>query len=368
MHSKVKKQKLYDALSKIQGVTDKNSVMPALNHFLLDVSETNATVFATDLETAIKLPVEAEIIGAGKICIPAKKFYEIIKGLDEDIELSLEKEYLKIKSGRTTFKIAVLNASEFPEWPEIGEATQIVLHKNIFTNAINKTIYAVGEPDLRFTLNSLLFEIKNGEFHSVGTDGHRLAHFKTNINTSEDKKILLSEKSLISLRKLLIDIDTETVSFYIGKGHVLFEIGEIKFLSRIVEGNFPDYDAILAIIKNNNKEAVVDRNSFINSLKRISILSKNRQNIVKIDWDKDKVVISTSDPEFGEAQDEFDTTYNGELFIIGFNAKYLIDALSEIESDKAKITMSEPDKAVYVINNEPNGNYIYESIVMPMRL
>lgn len=143
------------------------------------------------------------------------------------------------------------------------------------------------------------------------------------------------------------------------------EIDGINFLTRMIEGNYPDYETVIP--RHNDKIAIVDKNSLIASLKRVSVLSRERQNAVKTEWDKDLLIISSSDPEIGEARDELTVDYQGEPFIIGFNARYLIEALERITSDKAKITMSEPDKAVYITDGE-TASFVYECVVMPLRL
>ncbi len=363
MHVKIKKQKIQDALSKIQNIVEKKSIMPVLNHFLMDVTD-SVSILATDLETAVRLPLEAEIFEHGKSCIPARKFYEIVKELDEEIEIKLSEGWLKIQSGRTNVRLAVLDASEFPVWPQIGEASQINLSRDLLLTAIDKTIYASGEADARYVLNALLFEIKESHLHVVGTDGHRLAHFKVAVNTdTEALKVILSKKSLNELKKFLSS--TENVSLNIGKTHVMIEMDGISFLSRMIEGNYPEYEAVIP--RNNPLVAVVDRDLLINSLKRVSVLSRERQNAVKTEWSEDLVVISASDPEIGEAQDSLSIDYHGDSIVIGFNAKYLIDVLERITSDKAKIMMNAPEKAVY-ITDAHDTSFVYECVVMPLRL
>ncbi|HHW20738.1 DNA polymerase III subunit beta [Thermodesulfovibrio thiophilus] len=367
MHLKLKKQKIQDNLSKIQNIVEKKSIMPVLNHFLMDVTQNGGYILATDLETAVKQPLDVEVLQPGRACIPAKKFYEIVKELAEDIEITLVEQWIKIQSGRSNFRLATLDPAEFPVWPDIGDATKIDLSRDFLLTAIEKTIYASGDADVRYVLNGLLFHIKaSSEFKVVGTDGHRLAVFSApaeGMNFTEEKKIILSKKSLNELRKFLSD--TETVSLHIGKTHVMCEMDGITFLTRMIDGNYPEYEAVIP--KNNDKVAVVDKSMFIASLKRVSVLSREHQNAVKTEWDKNLVIISSSDPELGEARDELPIDYQGEPFITGFNARYLIDALEKITSDKAKITMSKPDKAVYITDADVTS-FVYECVVMPLRI
>ncbi len=368
MHVRVKKEEIQEKLSKIQNIVEKKSIMPILNHFLMDISEQDGFILATDLETAVKQPLKVDISEPGKACIHAKKFYEIVKELDEDIEISVVEQWLKIESGQSVFRIATLPADEFPVWPEIGDAVKINLTKDFLLTAIDKTIYAAGEADARYVLNGVLFHLTElGEFKVVGTDGHRLALFRAVAEDSlvkGEKKVILSKKSLNEMKRFLSD--SESVSLYIGKTHVMCEMDGISFLTRMIEGNYPDYESVIP--RDNDKVAIVDKNLFIASLKRVSVLTKERQNAVRTEWSKEGLVISSSDPEIGEAQDELKIEYQDEPFVIGFNAKYLIDALEEITSDKAKITMREPEKAVYITDATPCSSFIYECVVMPLRL
>ncbi len=368
MHVKVKKSEIQEKLSKIQNIVEKKSIMPVLNHFLMDITQNSGYILATDLETAVKQPIEIEVIEAGRACIPAKKFYEIVKELDEDFEITLQENWLKIQSGRTTFRLATLDPAEFPVWPQIGNAAKINTSRDLILTAIEKTVYAAGDADARYFLNGLLFHLKpKSELNVVGTDGHRLAVFRTqieNLNIDTEIKVILSKKSLSELKKFLSNV--ENVSIHIGKTHILFEIDGISFLSRMIEGNYPDYDSVIP--RHNDKIAIVDKELFIASLKRVSVLSKERQYAVKTEWSEDLVKFSAYDPELGEATDELKIDYHGEPLTVGFNAKYLIEALENTASDKAKITMYESEKAVYITDATEQDSFLYESVVMPLRL
>lgn len=368
MNVRLNREMIHDKLSRIQNIVEKKGIMPVLNHCLFIAEQDGSYILATDLETAVRQPLEMEVKASGKVCIPARKFYEIVKELDEEIELNLVDNWLLVKSGRTTFRIATLNHDEFPVWPQIGESIKTDLSRDLLLTAIEKTLYAAGEADARYVLNGLLFHIKsNSDFRVVGTDGHRLALFKTSIelNTEAgDKKVILSKKSLNELRRFLSDV--ESITFNIGKTHVMFEMDGIVFLTRMIEGNYPDYEVVIP--KHNDKVAIVDKKMMISSLKRVYVLSKERQNAIKMDFSDDLVVISSSDPELGEAKVELTIDYKSSPIQIGFNAKYLIEALEEISSDRAKITMSEPDRAVYITDADDTMQFKYESIVMPLRL
>ena len=195
---RVKKENIEEKLSKIQNIVEKKGIMPVLNHFLLEAESNEGYIFATDLETAVKQPVEIDVLSSGKACIPARKFYEIVRELEDEIEIKLLDSWLLIQSGRTTYKLATLNPEEFPVWPQIGDSVKLNLTRDFLLTSIEKTLYSAGEADARYVLNGLLFHIKDGkDFRVVGTDGHRLALFRANLDEiySKEKKVILSKKS-----------------------------------------------------------------------------------------------------------------------------------------------------------------------------
>lgn len=367
MHIRLKKEIIQEKLSKIQNIVEKKGIMPVLNHFLLEADSDKGYILATDLETAVKQPIEMEVLTAGKVCIPARKFYEIVKELEENIEIKLIDNWISVQSGRANYKLATLNSEEFPVWPQIGDSIRLNLTRDFLLTVIEKTIYAAGEADARYVLNGLLFHIKDSnDFRVVGTDGHRLALFRAKLDgiASGEKKVILSKKSLNELKKFLVD--SESVIFHIGKTHVMFEIDGIVFLTRMIEGNYPDYEIVIP--KHNDKVAIIDKKLMISSLKRVSVISRERQNAVKMEFFEDLLILSATDPELGEAKDELTIDYQSPPIQIGFNAKYLMEAFNEISSDRGKITMSEPDRAVYITDSDGSEQFKYESIIMPLRL
>lgn len=367
MHGKIKQKIIEERLSKIQNIIEKKGIMPVLNHCLISFNHEESFLLATDLETAVKIPLELEVISEGSVCAPARKLFEIVRELEDEVELNLFENWLFVKSGRSSFRLATLSAEEFPVWPQIGDSIRLNISRDLLLTAIEKTLYAAGEADARYVLNGLLFHIKEGALRVVGTDGHRLALLRASVDSDisgEERKVILSKKSLNELRRFLND--SEEVRILIGKTHVMFELDKTAFLTRMIEGNYPDYESVIP--KLNDKVAIADRRNLIASLRRVNVLSKERQNAVKMEFSEDLVVLSSFDPELGEARDELTIDYQSPQIEIGFNAKYLIEALEEITHDQVKITMSEPDRAVYITDAGETKQFKYECIVMPLRL
>ncbi len=368
MKVKVDRNELLKKLSDIQNIVEKRNTMPVLNNFLLSAESAGSAITATDLETALKEPIELNVLEEGRMCIPAKKLFEIVREMDGEIVLeSADNQWIKVKCGKSNFRLACISPDEFPVWPTIAaaDAKTIELDAAMLLETIEKTLYAAGESDTRYVLNGLLFHLKTDQvLNVVGTDGHRLALSQKKIaeTLNEELKLILSRKSVSELRRFL-DIDSKPVQLTIGKNHILFSVGGIQFLTRLIEGTYPNYEQVLP--PDNNKMLSVGRDAFGKSLKIVSILSKERSSAVKVDINPDSMVISTSNPDLGDAKDEIAVKYDGEAMTIAFNARYLLDVINVMEAETITLKMNEPLSPVLLMED---GKDDYKCVVMPMRL
>ena len=378
MKISAEKDELQKRLSNIQNIVEKKNTMPILNHFLLDVGKKGNYITATDLETAFMEPISVEAVEEGRICIPAKKLFEIVKEMEGQITLESEdNQWLKVRSGKSLFRLACASAEEFPVWPSIESAEEMEIQAPMLFEMIDRSLYAAGESDTRYVLNGLLFHIKiDGTYIVVGTDGHRLAMQtkQTGLPLKEEKKVILSRKSVSELRRFLSstsltagsakDIEeSPAISMTIGKNHMLFSIGKARFLTRLIEGTYPNYEQVIPA--NNNKILTVDRNTLMKSLKRVSIMSKERSSAVKVDIESGKAVVSATNPDLGEAVDEIAVDYAEDQMTLAFNARYILDALNVMTSDSVLIKLNEPLSPVLLTED---GREDYKCVVMPMRL
>jgi DNA polymerase-3 subunit beta len=363
----VEKHELQKRLSDIQNIVEKKNTMPILSHFLLVAEKGGAYITATDLETAFKEPITLTVATEGKLCIPAKKLFEIVREVDGDIVLeSGDEKWLKVKSGKSHFRLACLPHSEFPVWPALSDdAEKMEIDSLLLLEMIDKTLYSAGESDTRYVLNGLLFNIKpDGTLTVVGTDGHRLALSTKTLNSKlkEEKRLIFSRKALSELRRFLDD-EAKTVKMVIGKNQILFEMDNIQFLTRLIEGTYPNYEQVIPATA--DKTIVVDRISLIKSLRRVSIMSKERSSAVKVDIEPNNMGISASNPDLGEAKDELAMQYAGEPITLAINARYILDALNVMSTDTIVIKLNEPLSPTLIMENEKED---YKYVVMPMRL
>ena len=384
MRFTVSKTEIQEKLSDIKGIVVHNKTMPILSHFLLNVSKDDSYIIATDLETTIKEPLHIDLEAEGKLCMPARKLIEIIKEV-EDKDLSFESaasespepvlgsdKWLKVKSGNSKFKLACLPADDFPAWPALGDIEDITIDASTLMEMIEKTIYSAGESDTRYTLNGLLFHLKpdKSRLRLVGTDGIRLAAVSKQVQTEikEERKIIVSRKAIFGLKRLLGRAEAARIS--IGANHVLFSIGDVQFLTRLVEGAYPDYEGIILETNGKDKKKAsvvsIERDAFIKALNRVSVMSETiPTNIVKLDLTENLITLSSSDPNIGNAKDQVITDYKGDGVVIAFNTRYLLDALKVMTSEKVILRLEGPLAPTLLTQQ---NDKVWKYIVMPVKI
>lgn len=362
----VSKDEIQEKLSNIQSIVEKRNTMPILSHFLLDAGKKASYIIATDLETALKEPLQIRVEKEGKICIPARKMFEIVREIEGDLVCeSVDEQWLKIKTGASNFRLACLSPKEFPVWPGMEDMEEISMKAGELLEVIERTVYAAGESDTRYTLNGLLFHLHPNELLTVvGTDGHRLAlsQKKTQGVVKEEKKFIIPRKSALELRKLL-ESSEEPVRIALSKNHILLTLGEIQFLSRLIEGTYPNYEQVIPA--GNEKKIVLQKETFAKAIRRVAIMSKERSNAIRIDIGDNLLAISSNNPDLGDARDELAVTYSGESLSLGFNARYILDILDVAATEAITMEFQAPLSPVLI---REEGRDDSKNVIMPMRI
>ena len=362
----VSKDEIQAKLSTIQNIVEKRNTMPILSHFLLDAGKQGSYITATDLDTALKEPLQIKVEKEGRLCIPARKMFEIVREIEGELVCeSIDDQWLKVKAGASNFRLACLSSKEFPAWPGMEDMEEIAVDAKVLAEVIEKTVYAAGESDTRYTLNGLLFHVQpGGKVTVVGTDGHRLALINKTIEgkIQEEKKLIIPRKAAAELRKLL-DKAEANVKVTLCKNHVLFTVGDVQFLTRLIEGTYPNYEQVIP--SGNEKKILVQRDAFIRTVRRAAIMSKERSNAVKVDLSENLITVTSNNPDLGEAKDEVAVDYKGENLSLGFNARYLIDILETMSSERVVMEMQAPLSPV-LIKEEKDEDY--RCVIMPMRI
>lgn len=362
----VKRDELRSRLSLIQNIVEKNFTMPLLSHFLLNAKKDGATITATDLNVSIREPLEAAIDEIGEVCIPAKKLLEIVKEAEEDITMqSTEKGWLSVLFGNSKFKLACLPAQDFPAWKNIDGDSSLTFKNDELAEMIEKTIFSSGESDTRYTLNGLLLHMKPARklITVVATDGHRMALINKGLDLSEgdEKRVIVPRKAASELKKFLVG--EGTVSCTIGSQHILFTAGGVDFMARLVEGSYPNYESVIP--KSNDKVVHVETGSFVKAIRKASIMSKEGSNTVVLSVEPETMTVSSSNPSLGEARDVVAVEYSNEPIKIGFNPRYLTDAVAAFKTDKVTLSFADSISPVIFTNN---GGQDHICILMPIRL
>ena len=355
-------------LAGIKGVVESKSTMPILSHFLLKAEQDKCSIQGTDLELHIKEPIEAKVEEPGVICIPGHKFSEVVKELDGEISLQTEDKdgsWVKVKSKSVNYRIACLPAADFPTWPVLeGEELTIKLNAKRLASILSKTLYAAGESDNRYTLNGILFHV-NPEAKTlsfVGTDGNRMALMSIPLGADKEVKAIIPKKHLVELKKFLTIEGDIIIKF--GKNNVLFDFGDRQIFSRLIEGTYPNYSQIIPL--NNGNKLLVGTEAFLRTLRRVAVMSsKKRCVIIDIKEGEKTSIVSCSEANTGEAQDELPVDYFGGDIRLGFNPDYLLDALAAMESEKVVLNLEGTLTPALLI---PEGDTMYKCVVMPVRL
>ena len=362
----VSKDEMVGKLSNIQNIVEKRNTMPILSHLLLDAGKQGSSIVATDLDTALKEPLQAKVEKEGRICIPARKIFEIVREVEGEILCeAIDDQWLRVKAGASNFRLACLSAQEFPAWPGMEDVQEIALPSKVLAEIIAKAVYAAGESDTRYTLNGLLFHLlADGKATVVGTDGHRLALISRTIGggVGEEKKLIIPRKAATELVRLVEKSDGE-IKVRVGKNHVLFRIGEMEFLTRLVEGTYPNYEQVIPT--GNDKKISVKREVFAKTIRRVAIMSRERSNAVRVDLGQDLLTVVSSNPDLGEATDEMAISYSGEAISLGFNAKYVLDILDAMSSENVIMEFQSSLSPVLI---REEGDQDYLCVVMPMRI
>jgi len=362
MKIKVEKTNLVNAIQTVQNVITTKSALPILSNILIEAQTGALKLTATDLDIGITCVIPVDIQEAGAITVPAKRFSDIVKEFPLDsISITTKKNnQVTIDSDMCQFKIMGLLKEEFPKLPEFKDKKVIKINQGAFKQMLSLTAFAVSLDETRYVLNGILFKISKNLFTLVSTDGKRLAvvERKLPIESDVDISMIVPLKTIQELNRNLQD-DGE-LSLVVSSNQALFDLGNVGIVSRLIEGEFPDYKQVVPPISENKLKVV--RNQFLLAVKRAALLATPDYQAVKLEVFKNKLVISKSTPDVGEFHEELAVEYSGRELVIGFNPIYLIDILKNLNEETVSMELTDGEKPGVIRIN----GYVY--IVLPMRL
>ncbi|MDD4893850.1 MAG: DNA polymerase III subunit beta [Candidatus Omnitrophica bacterium] len=362
MKLEVEKNTLLNGIQKVQNVISSKSTLPILSNILIDAQQSKLKLTATDLDIGISCAVPVDIQEPGIITIPAKRFGDIIKELpDDSVSINTKKNNLVIIETKSCqFKIMGLPCEDFPKLPEFKEGGVIKIEQPVLKEMLTLTSFAVSLDETRYILNGILFKINQNKLTLVATDGKRLAIIERKLkqDTEKDLQLIVPLKTIQELNRNLQD--EGELSMLLGNNQALFDLGAAVIISRLIEGEFPDYQQVIPPAAENKVN--VNRENFLLAVKRAALLSTPDYQAVKLEVFKNKLVVSKSTPDVGESREEISMEYQGKEIAIGFNPNYLIDVLKNLKEDKVAFELTDTEKpGVLRIDG-----YVY--IVLPMRL
>ena len=369
MNFEISKDDFLKALTKVQGIIEKRHTIPILANVLLETKNNELHITATDLEIGLKAKFPCSVDEVGKVTVSAKKLFEIIKELpNSTVQFSSKNNFwVEIKCEKSVFNLVGLSPDDFPRFPEITD-NLTSLNSSSFIEMIDKTIFSVSNDETKFNLTGIYikYDPETNEITFVSTDGHRLSLITKNIDSQLSDKFnngfILPKKGIFEIRKLIETTD-ENIEVGITENNFVIKYLDTILVMRMVDGDFPDYKRVIP--EKSENYALINKDEFLHALKRISVLSSEKSKGVKINVLNNTLVLSSSNPELGDAKEEIDTVYNGSEISIGFNAKYIIDILQVIKSTNIIFYLKDnisPGR----ISPEEDENHL--SVIMPMRL
>lgn len=359
-------------LQAISGVISTNNPLPILDNFLLEVGANKLTITASDLETTIVTEIEAESKDHGTIAIPARMLLDTLKsfGSDEPLTFTInEKGYLvEISSSQGKYKISGQNGEEFPRIPENDGTNSLDIPSDVLLNAISKTLFATGNDDLRPVMSGVYCQLSPENVTFVATDAHRLVRYRR-IDAKANKEIsFIIPKKPLNLLKNTLPTDSTVVNIEYNDSNAFFTFGGHKVICRLIDGRYPNYEAVIPADNPNVLE--IDREQFLNSIKRVAIFSNKTTHQVKLKISGSEIQISAEDVDFNnEAKEKLTCNYHGDDMEIAFNAKFIADMLSNINSEQVKMEMSLPNRAgIITPSSGESSDENLLMLVMPVML
>ncbi len=362
---------LLKQLSSIQGVITTNPVVPILENFLFEISDGKLIVTASDLQTSIITELEVESSEAGSIAVPAKILLDTLKNLPEQpVTFSIDDATysIEISSDNGHYKLAGENATDFPKVPDVqADFTVSNLSTEILYRAINNTIFATSSDELRPAMTGVYINFDDTNTTFVGTDGHKLIRYRrVDVATENGHSIIIPRKGLTLLKNILPQENTD-VELNFNVSNAFFKFGHIKMICRLIDERYPDYENVIPL--ENPIRMTIDRMEMLSSLKRISIYANRTTHQVRLKITGSELLISAEDLDFSnEANERLVCEHTGDDIEIGFNARFLIEMLSNVETKQVELHLSAPNRAGLIIPQEQDENEDVLMLIMPVML
>ena len=367
MKATIERATLLKGLGHVHSVVERRNTIPILSNVLLEASaDGGLRLMATDLDLQINETLEAQVTDAGATTVPAHTLFDIVRKMPEgsQVELSAAEGRMQVNAGRARFTLAALPRDDFPIIAEGELPTRFELPAATLRQIIDKTRFAISTEETRYYLNGIYLHVIDGELKAAATDGHRLARVTVARPDGADSMpgVIIPRKCVAELRKLLDEVDG-TVEVSLSESKVRFGLGNAVLTSKLIDGTFPDYTRVIPTA--NDKLLKLDPRAFEEGVDRVSTIASERTRAVKMTLDRDKITLSVTSPENGTAAEEVPADYGAQGIEIGFNARYLLDILGQIEGDTVEVHLADAAAPTLLREND-NAPALY--VLMPMRV
>ena len=359
-------------LNSISGVITSNPVVPILENVLFEIENGNLLITASDLQTSVLVELQVESKEDGSVAIPAKILIETLKNLPEQpVTFSIDEQNynIEINSDNGRYKLAGENSADFPKVPEITDGYSFNLDSNILHSAISNTIFSTSTDELRPAMTGVFFKLSSQLCSFVSTDGHRLVKYiRKDVKGDEvEHDMIIPRKSLNLLKSILPTEKSSEIKLEFNASNAFFSYENVKMVCRLIDERYPDYENVIP--SDNSNIITLDKSDILSSLKRISIYANKTTNQVRLKVSGSEILISAEDLDFSnEANERISCDHDGDDIEIGFNAKFLIEMLSNLNSEKISFKLSEPNKAGLIIPGEIIEDEDITMLVMPVML
>jgi DNA polymerase III subunit beta len=359
-------------LQAILGVINTSNTLPILDNFLFELKDEGLTITSSDLETTMSVTLAPEkSVETGSIAIPAKILVETLKTFaDIPVSFSINEETLivELSAGEGKYKLSGQKAEEYPRIPALEDTTSLEINAEIISSAITKTLFATGNDELRLVLSGVFCELSPDDITFVATDAHKLVRYKrTDAKSKDSASFILPKKPLNLLKNILSNQDVPVTIEY-NRTNAFFSFQNIHLICRLIDGKYPNYDAVIPT--DNPNKLTIDRNALLNTIRRVSIFANQSTHQVRFKLTGKELLLSAEDIDFSkESKERLTCSYEGDDLEIGFNSKFLIEMLNNIDNDEVRLEMSAPNRAgiLLPVNNENKDEDIL-MLVMPVML
>ncbi|MDE3181484.1 MAG: DNA polymerase III subunit beta [Acidobacteriota bacterium] len=371
MEFTARKAELQRELDLAQGVAEKKTTIPILSNILIEANDSELRLSATDLELGLRCGCPAQVRKTGALTVPSKRLLDIVASLpDAEIKFkALENHFIQVTCGRSSFRLAGMVKDNFPALPEIPAALATI-PAGALAPMIKRTTFAIASEESRYTLNGALLLLKPDRILMVATDGHRLAQVEKEaavegLNT--ELRILIPKKAMGEVERLIGQGgDQAPVYFSKDESHLFFSVGRRVLISRVLTGQFPNYEAVLP--RDNNRIVEAGKKEFTEAIRRVALLADERSRVIRFQIGDGRIEMSSANGDYGEASDQLEVEYAGEPMQIGFNFQYLLDFLMVAgESEKIRLELKDEQSAGQFRPSEDDACR-YRYVVMPMRV